>query len=548
MEPSIEDPPPTLLAVSRYGTKIKSLGRGTYGHVDLYGGPMGEVAIKISPLLRRDLLDKQTLNEYAAFTIVSKKHPNIVDALEIVIEPGYDRSMMVMPYADRGTLATYKVPKDELVSISYQMLCGISFLHHHGIVHRDLKPANILVYGTGKVAIADFGSAVSQQCVCHTPESYEVTSPLYRAPEIFMGGTYSPSADIWSAGLIIYEMYTGTSLLRVTSKTDSDGIVPLIEDVLGSPTPDGWPDYDLLPGSNSTKWAWRMLAPAIYPLKGVDDIRMEGVLTSILRWNPSRRPTAYELLSNTTFDVVRDISLEYPVRSCLQVLDSRAMLYPPHPAIRKRAVVSSKDWILAIVNREKIPLRTFIYACGLIDRTVSMQNPTSPFFNRRASMACLIIATHYLPCMAFGSEFGVHDGMFYMERTSVEELRGSIARVLETVKYQLADTTSADYIELYAPQYPARAVALAYEIAAFLAMVSGGIDPRKVGTLCIVLGCAFYGDVVRHRSFLTDVDYSIITSIPDESYGWVSNIEKLTLIGSDPKSFLSDLLKRPILV
>jgi hypothetical protein len=163
-------------------------------------------------------------------------------------------------------------------------------------------------------------------------------------------------------------------------------------------------------------------------------------------------------------------------------------------------------------------------------------------------MACLIIATHYLPCTAFGSEFGVHDGIFYMERSSPEELKGSVVRVLETVKYDLADTTSADYIELYGPQYPPRATSLAYEIAATLAIVSGGADPKKVATLSIVLGCAFYGDVVRHRSFLTDMHDSIITSIPDESYGWLSNIEKLTLIGSDPKSFFANLLKRPVLV
>lgn len=87
------------------------------------------------------------------------------------------------------------------------LAAGLKYLHARGIIHRDLKPANILITGNLLLKIADFGFARKS----NTIDLYTslVGTPLYMAPEVYKSN-YSSKCDIWSAGVIFYEMLTGT--------------------------------------------------------------------------------------------------------------------------------------------------------------------------------------------------------------------------------------------------------------------------------------------------------------------------------------------------
>lgn len=88
------------------------------------------------------------------------------------------------------------------------MLSGYLHLSQSGFIHRDLKPANIF-YQNGVYMIGDFGFAVIARTIKSTNNEYNVGSPLYMAPESLQNNKYNFSTDMWSIGVILYEMIQG---------------------------------------------------------------------------------------------------------------------------------------------------------------------------------------------------------------------------------------------------------------------------------------------------------------------------------------------------
>lgn len=112
--------------------------------------------------------------------------------------------IIVMPYYRMGSLEHYPINEQESVKVLLDVLQGLRHLHSRGIIHRDIKQANLLLDEPFNIVIADFGLskfAVDQQfeTFCGTPE--------YIAPEVFTDDTYGPKADIWSAGVVIAQLY-----------------------------------------------------------------------------------------------------------------------------------------------------------------------------------------------------------------------------------------------------------------------------------------------------------------------------------------------------
>src|SRR5262249_21620657 len=97
--------------------------------------------------------------------------------------------------------------QDKAVEIARQICAGLAAAHDRGVIHRDLKPANIMLDGTGKVRITDFGLAG----VAATLQAHEVRAgtPAYMAPEQLAGREVTVKSDIYSVGLILYEILTG---------------------------------------------------------------------------------------------------------------------------------------------------------------------------------------------------------------------------------------------------------------------------------------------------------------------------------------------------
>jgi len=105
-------------------------------------------------------------------------------------------------------------------SIMWQILNGISYIHHNWVVHRDLKPSNILIMGRGPeigtVKIADFGMArLFQQPLRSLHHDGVVVTVWYRAPELLLGAKhYTKSIDMWAIGCIFGELLTNTPLFQ----------------------------------------------------------------------------------------------------------------------------------------------------------------------------------------------------------------------------------------------------------------------------------------------------------------------------------------------
>src|SRR6201988_1843605 len=110
----------------------------------------------------------------------------------------------------------------------------MSVEHQVGIVHRDLKPANVLINNDGLLKIVDFGVAAAQRegDVQLTKTGYVIGSPKYMAPEQILGKQVDPRADIYSTGVILYEMLTG-----VAPYTRGDHMAVMYQHVQGKARP-----------------------------------------------------------------------------------------------------------------------------------------------------------------------------------------------------------------------------------------------------------------------------------------------------------------------
>jgi len=170
------------------------------------------VAIKlIAPELTRDPLARSRFLQEAQ-TISSFEHPNICVVHEID-ETADGRMFMAMTYYAGETLkqkiARGPLPLDRALDIAAQVAEGLARAHEQGIVHRDVKPANILVPDRGPVKILDFGIAKLLGAEQLTKEGRTLGTVFYMSPEQVLGDAVDHRTDLWSLGVVLYEMLTG---------------------------------------------------------------------------------------------------------------------------------------------------------------------------------------------------------------------------------------------------------------------------------------------------------------------------------------------------
>ncbi|PJF33748.1 MAG: serine/threonine protein kinase, partial [Phototrophicales bacterium] len=137
--------------------------------------------------------------------------PNIVTIHDIGEHDG--KSYIAMEYVDGESLKR-KLDKqafsiDESLDITCQICEGLNQAHKKGVVHRDIKPANILLDSEERVKIADFGLAMLTDVTGLTKESSSFGTPGYMSPEQIMNSGVDNRSDIFSVGIILYEMLTG---------------------------------------------------------------------------------------------------------------------------------------------------------------------------------------------------------------------------------------------------------------------------------------------------------------------------------------------------
>ena len=177
------------------------------------------------------------------------KHENIVSLHDVIHTE--NKLMLVFEYMDkdlkkfmdsRGTGGA--LDYITIKSFMQQLLAGIAFCHNNRVLHRDLKPQNLLINNKGQLKLADFGLARAFGIPVNT-FSNEVVTLWYRAPDVLLGSrTYNTSIDIWSAGCIMAEMYTGRPLFPGTTNEDQ---LQKIFRLMGTPSERSWPGISQFP-------------------------------------------------------------------------------------------------------------------------------------------------------------------------------------------------------------------------------------------------------------------------------------------------------------
>ena len=139
-------------------------------------------------------------------------HPNVVQVYDA--DEDERGPFIVMEYVEGHTLSDElrrrgRLPPTEVVGIGVQVCAALEAAHAAGLVHRDIKPQNILLRPDGRVKIADFGIARSIAATRHTEIGTVLGTAAYLAPEQARGEEVTPAADIYSLGVVLYELLTG---------------------------------------------------------------------------------------------------------------------------------------------------------------------------------------------------------------------------------------------------------------------------------------------------------------------------------------------------
>src|SRR5579862_5379321 len=202
---------PGLIIAERYRI-VALLGRGGMGEVyraeDLKLSQV--VAIKFLP----ESLSKDAgaLQRFHAEVRIARQvsHPNICRVFDIGDVDGIP--FLTMEYVDGEDLASVvrrigRLSADKAVEVARQICAGLAAAHERGVIHRDLKPANVMLDGAGKIRVMDFGLAG----IAANIQGAEVRAgtPAYMAPEQLAGKEVTAKSDIYSLGLILYEILTG---------------------------------------------------------------------------------------------------------------------------------------------------------------------------------------------------------------------------------------------------------------------------------------------------------------------------------------------------
>jgi serine/threonine-protein kinase len=195
---------------------VGELGQGAMGVVYKATDPLIDriVAIKTITLsLAQEERDEYEARFYQEAKAAGRlSHPNIVTIYDV--GRSGDIAYIAMEFLQgrelRDILNDDKLlPVDQAIDIVAQVAMGLAYAHEHGIIHRDIKPSNIMVGRDGHVKITDFGIARMASSAVRTQTGMVLGSPKYMSPEQVMGKLADQRSDIFSLGVMLYEMLTG---------------------------------------------------------------------------------------------------------------------------------------------------------------------------------------------------------------------------------------------------------------------------------------------------------------------------------------------------
>jgi hypothetical protein len=317
------------------------------------------------------------------------------------------------------------------------------------IMHRDLKPQNILVFDNYNIKITDFGLARPTACIYSKGFTKEVYTLWYRPIEVLAPDIegYETSADIWSIGCVIYELYTNKPLFKAMNWKD---MVLVIWVRLGNQELEQVEDVESI-GSNvlNTLLENNLYEGNIYKI--INEMRnqsMANLVLECLQYDPDKRPTAYKLLRNSYFNDIRDESLESKPQSCYNSFFQREW-YPKNnlvnqPDLHAKELQILTDWLINVHRMFKLSDRTLFVGQFLIDWALSKR-----LFNRLElqllGATCQLIASKF--CEIYSPEVNdyvyVAGGAF--QSSQVLELEREL---IQLFNYDLVFSVSSDFYKM----------------------------------------------------------------------------------------------------
>ncbi|OMJ70824.1 hypothetical protein SteCoe_31124 [Stentor coeruleus] len=194
---------------------IKEIDSGKFGTVYLCQDINTHEEYAMKKILKKDLINAKYLNQIFNEIAILRKldHKSIIKLYKVYEEKKYISLILeYIPYGNmlKRILKKKKLTEKQVMIFSRNLFEVLAYIHSKGIIHRDLKLENILMTsntGNSEFKLADFGLA------CYIDKSLKSKSgsPGYMAPEILRGNTYSTKVDVFSAGIIIFILLTGTS-------------------------------------------------------------------------------------------------------------------------------------------------------------------------------------------------------------------------------------------------------------------------------------------------------------------------------------------------
>ena len=256
--------------------KISELGQGAYGTAYLVQDKKYKQYYVMKTIPLKKLNEKERKDALKEASILQNlDHPNIIKFQEVFLCKNPNSLNIITEYADGGDLnkkIERKIPfKEDLILDWFIQIClALNHVHSKRIIHRDIKAQNIFLTKNGIVKLGDFGISKSLTCSFELARTV-IGTPYYLSPEIVKNSPYSFKTDVWSLGVLLYQM------CALKMPFDADSLPNLSKKILKA-------EYKEIPNNYSDN--------------------LKNLIRSLLQVEPKNRPTVKEILSKIFFNII----------------------------------------------------------------------------------------------------------------------------------------------------------------------------------------------------------------------------------------------------